>query len=119
MTTEARDAYVNFNKVLSGSTIQPPRWKTCVSETNKAMGLAVVKPFLGETFDVESKYLVDEMIENLRLAMKELIRSSEWMDNGTILKAVEKADQIVKKIGYPAEIKNETFLNERYRHVSM
>nr|XP_034338182.1 neprilysin-1-like [Crassostrea gigas] len=116
LTTEARGAYVNFNKVLSGSTIQPPRWKTCVSETSKAMGLAVVKPFLDETFDVQSKYLVDEMIENLRLAMKELIRSSEWMDNGTILKAVEKADQMVEKIGYPAEIKNETFLNERYRH---
>lgn len=38
------------------------------------------------------------MIENLRLAMKELIRSSEWMDNGTILKAVEKVyDKLPRK----------------------
>lgn len=38
------------------------------------------------------------MIENLWLVMKELIRSSEWMDNGIILKVVEKVyDKFLRK----------------------
>uniref|UniRef100_A0A0K8RF41 Putative m13 family peptidase n=1 Tax=Ixodes ricinus TaxID=34613 RepID=A0A0K8RF41_IXORI len=39
------------------------------------------------------------------------------MDNATKANATKKLDNIVFKIGYPEEIKNDTFLNEMYKDV--
>ncbi|XP_062574044.1 neprilysin-1-like [Saccostrea cucullata] len=110
-----REIYGDYREALTGSAVQPPRWKTCVGVANSIVGLAVGKPFLEETFDSKAKSKADEMIENLRSAMKDLLARNEWMDAETKRKAREKADQIHPRIGYPPEVKNDTFLNERYK----
>ncbi|XP_022344014.2 neprilysin-1-like [Crassostrea virginica] len=110
-----RDIYGKYREALTGSAVQPPRWKSCVGVVNGQVGLAVGKPFLQETFDSQAKYKADEMIENLRSAMKELLSKNQWMDQETIEKARQKADQIQPRIGYPLKVKNDTFLNDRYK----
>lgn len=115
LPSSVRDAYGTYREALIGSSVQPPRWKTCVGDVNSKVGLAVGKPFLEETFDSQAKYKADEMIENLRSAMKDLLRKNEWMDKETIARAIQKADQVQSRIGYPSTVKNDTFLNERYK----
>ncbi|XP_061197808.1 neprilysin-1-like isoform X2 [Saccostrea echinata] len=115
MPKSVREIYGDYRETLTGSAVQPPRWKTCVGVANSIVGLAVGKPFLEETFDSKAKSKADEMIENLRSAMKDLLKQNEWMDAETKTKAREKADQIQPRIGYPPEVKNDTFLNERYK----
>ena len=46
-------------QALTGSAVQPPRWKSCVGVVNSKVGLAVGKPFLEETFDSQAKYKVN------------------------------------------------------------
>lgn len=115
LPSSVREAYGTYREALIGSAVQPPRWKTCVGVVNSQVGLAVGKPFLEETFDSQAKYKADEMIENLRSAMKDLLKKNEWMDSATIAKAIEKADQVQSRIGYSPTVKNDTFLNERYK----
>ncbi|XP_048750063.2 neprilysin-1-like [Ostrea edulis] len=115
MPQRVRDVYGDYREALTGSAVQPPRWKVCVGGVNDRIGLAVGKPFLEETFNSNAKYRADEMIENLRSAMKDLLGRNEWMDTETKTKAKRKADQIQPRIGYPPEVKNDTFLNERYK----
>nr|XP_034338189.1 neprilysin-1-like isoform X1 [Crassostrea gigas] len=110
-----RDAYGSYRETLIGSAVQPPRWQTCVGVVNSHMGSAVGKHFAQEAFDSQAKYKADEMIENLRSAMKDLLQKNEWMDTETIVKAIEKADKMQSGIGYSAKIKNDTFLNEKYK----
>ncbi|XP_048750053.2 neprilysin-1-like [Ostrea edulis] len=115
MPQRVQDAYGDYREALTGSAIQPPRWKVCVGDVNERLGLAIGKPFLEEMFDSKAKYMADEMIEYLRSAMKDLLDSNEWMDTETKIKAKRKADQMQPKIGYPPEVKNDTLLNERYK----
>ena len=57
------------------------------------------------------------MIENIRKEFKLIVGELDWMDKASKEKALEKADYIDAKIGYPDFTYNDTHLNEIYKHV--
>nr|KAG5687186.1 hypothetical protein BaRGS_012240 [Batillaria attramentaria] len=62
---------------------------------------------------------LEEMAANLLEAFKEIVRESDWMSNTTKQAALEKADSMKYKIGYPDFIMNDTWLDERYKNVGV
>ena len=73
-----------FNgKFLSGAKEMKPRWKRCVESTDRQLGEALGKKYVEKYFPPEAKARMQEMVANLRLAMKETIEGLDWMSPAT------------------------------------
>ena len=100
------DAFVRedwaFNGAyLSGAKELKPRWKRCVESTDRQLGEALGRKYVEKYFPPEAKARMQEMVANLRLAMKETIEGLDWMSPETKKRALEKLSTFNPKVGYP------------------
>ncbi|MDH5476675.1 MAG: M13 family metallopeptidase, partial [Cyclobacteriaceae bacterium] len=92
-----------FSKELRGIDKMRPRWKRVLSGTNRAVGEAIGKLYVDETFPPEAKEKAQKMVENIKFSYADRIKKLEWMSDSTKIKALEKLKKMVVKIGYPDE----------------
>lgn len=93
----------NFNfysRYLAGAKEQQPRWKRCVQAADGNLGEALGMEYVKRAFTPEAKKRMDELIDNLFVAMKERIDNLEWMSDATKTQAQKKLSTFKRKIGY-------------------
>ena len=90
-----------FGTVLSGKTVQKPRWKRVLSETSGSLGEAVGQLYVEKYFPPQAKERMITLVNNLKAALKERINGLTWMSDVTKKEAVAKLDKIAVKVGYP------------------
>ena len=101
------DAYFDFfEKQMAGVQQQKPRWKRAMAVPNSLLSEAVGKMYVAKYFPQEQKDRVLAMVENIRTALGEHVDSLEWMSDSTKMKAHEKLNAFVVKIGYPDKWKD-------------
>ncbi|XP_030678758.1 endothelin-converting enzyme 2 isoform X4 [Nomascus leucogenys] len=91
-----------------------PRWQTCISNTDDALGFALGSLFVKATFDRQSKEIAEGMISEIRTAFEEALGQLVWMDEKTRQAAKEKADAIYDMIGFPDFILEPKELDDVY-----
>jgi endothelin-converting enzyme/putative endopeptidase len=89
-----------------GTAELPPRWKRCVRATNHAIGFALARPFVRETFGEKGKATTLDMVRQIEQAMHGALEKLDWMDAPTRKAALEKLAAIANKIGYPDKWRN-------------
>jgi putative endopeptidase len=98
------DEDFEFNsKTLNGQPEQRPRWKRVLATINGTMGEALGQLYVAEYFPPEAKARAEELVENVRNALKARIENLDWMSAETKQKALEKWQKFLPKIGYPAK----------------
>jgi putative endopeptidase len=96
------DENFNFNETaLRGTQQIKPRWKRVVISTDGALGEALGKLYVADYFPPEAKARALEMINNLKSALSDRIKTLEWMDEPTKEQALKKLAAFQVKIGYP------------------
>lgn len=113
------DIKLEYQKALTGSATRSPRWQSCSDNAVSAMSQVVGRLFIEEYFKQEAKDDVLQLIENLRMSVKEMISEVDWMEDSTKTFAKDKADVIQPRIGYPDWVHNETRLAEKYELVKV
>ncbi|KAK7463335.1 hypothetical protein BaRGS_00038100 [Batillaria attramentaria] len=99
---------------MQGTTRSPSRREQCVEVTMKYFPYSVGRLYIErKNFTQRARNRLEEMAANLLEAFKEIVRESDWMSNSTKQAALEKADSMKYKIGYPDFIMNDTWLDER------
>jgi putative endopeptidase len=92
----------NFNgKFLNGTQEQLPRWRRCVTSTDRALGEALGQIYIDKTFTPQAKARAQEMVKNLVAALRDDLSTLSWMSDATRQRAIAKLDAFVRKIGYP------------------
>jgi endothelin-converting enzyme/putative endopeptidase len=91
---------------LRGAKEMKPRWKRCVESTDEQLGEALGRIYVEKYFPPEAKARMQELVKNLRLAMKETIEELDWMSAPTKQKALEKLSTFNPKLGYPDKWKD-------------
>ena len=92
----------DFNtKYLRGTDKMLPRWKRVLAVTNTYLGEAIGKLYVDENFPPEAKAKALAMVENIRRAFAERIKSLDWMSDSTKQMALGKLNSFGVKIGYP------------------
>jgi putative endopeptidase len=86
---------------LHGTKQIKPRWKRVVISTDAAIGEALGKLYVAENFPPEAKARALELINNLKEALSDRIKTLEWMDEPTKQEALKKLAAFQVKIGYP------------------
>jgi len=89
-----------FGKTLRGTPEQRPRWKRAIGEAEGLLGELIGKSYVERYFPPENKVAMDELVANLRLALRESIGEIGWMGAETKVEALAKLDSFDPKIGY-------------------
>ncbi|MGH8191264.1 MAG: M13 family metallopeptidase [Rhodanobacteraceae bacterium] len=93
--------YDFYDKTLAGQPEQKPRWKRVVAMTNDAMGMGVGELYVAQYFPPEAKVRAEQLVTNVRDALKQRIENLDWMSEATKKKALDKWALFLPKIGYP------------------
>ncbi len=96
--TEVFDFY---GRTLSGQQSQRSRDKRAIAALNGDLGEAVGALYVERYFPPSSKALVGQMVENLRAAYAERLRTLSWMTPATRQAALAKLAAFHPKLGYP------------------
>lgn len=99
-------AFVNENfefyrQYLRGAKEQQPRWKRCVSYTDRQLGEALGQVYVSKVFSPELKESTVDMVRQIEDAMAIRIQQLDWMSPETKQQALTKLHGIRNKIGYP------------------
>jgi putative endopeptidase len=100
-----------YGKTLAGQPQQKPRWKRVLGAVNGSMGEALGKLYVDEMFKPEAKARAQELVDNVRNALKARIQNLDWMSDETKAKAIAKWDTFLPKIGYPDKWRDWSGLN--------
>jgi endothelin-converting enzyme/putative endopeptidase len=95
-------------QILSGVKEQQPRWKRCVSSTDRALGEALGQKFVEVAFSGASKTKTLQLVGEIEAEMGRDIKDASWMSPGTKDQALTKLAQVSNKIGYPDQWKDYT-----------
>jgi putative endopeptidase len=90
-----------FGHTLSGTTEQLPRWRRCVTATDRELGEALGQKYVAMAFPPESKRSALDMVHNLIAALHADIETLPWMSAPTKAQALTKLNAVMLKIGYP------------------
>jgi predicted metalloendopeptidase len=97
-----RDAEFAFSgTVLTGVKEQLPRWQQCANTVDRTLGDALGQVFVAKYFPPAAKQRMQQLVENLRAALREQLQNAEWLEPETRKNAVAKLNAFVAKIGYP------------------
>jgi putative endopeptidase len=96
------DEDFNFKgRILLGTKELLPRWKRCVSATDRQLGFALGQIYVKKYFPPEAKARAQEMVNNLIAALRDDLKTLPWMSEATRKQALAKLDAFGTKIGYP------------------
>jgi putative endopeptidase len=90
-----------FEATLRGTKQIKPRWKRVIAKTDEELGESLGKLYVAEHFPPEAKARALEMVNNLREALADRIKTLDWMDEPTKQEALKKLAAFTVKIGYP------------------
>ena len=90
-----------YSKTLSGIKEQRPRWKRITAVVEGYLGEPVGQIYVKKYFPESSKKRMIQLVDNLKVALKERIAANTWMQDSTKQKSYEKLDAFTVKIGYP------------------
>ncbi len=104
------DAYgvaaFNYGKLFSGAKERKPRWKRAIQMEEDAMGEMLGQLYVKEFFNETAKQRYTNMVEDIRLALKDRIAKLDWMSDSTKQKAYIKLAAVKSKVGYPDKWKD-------------
>jgi putative endopeptidase len=90
-----------YRKYLRGAKEQQPRWKRCVSYTDRGLGEALGQVYVARVFSPQMKQDALDVTRRIEEAMALRIQQLDWMSPATKEQALTKLRGIRNKIGYP------------------
>ena len=96
------DADFDFrSRTLRGAKEIKPRWKRAIASADGALGELLGQAYVAQVFPPEAKQRALELVNNLKVALRERVAHLDWMSAETKTSAYAKLDTLVAKIGYP------------------
>jgi len=90
-----------YAHILNGAEKQQERWKRCTSRVDLELGEALGQAYVGRYFPPAEKHHALEMTLAIEQTMAKDIDALDWMSAATKVKAKEKLQAVMNKIGYP------------------
>ena len=95
------DERFRFTRALTGAKQLLPRWKRCVTMTDRALGEALGRTFVTTAGGAEGKAMAKEMITGIEKAFEDNLATLDWMDDAAKKASLYKLHKIFNKVAYP------------------
>jgi endothelin-converting enzyme/putative endopeptidase len=100
-----------YGTTLNGILKRRPIEERALQTVNNSIGEALGKLYVDKMFPPEAKAKAEKMIQNVIAAYKVRINALTWMSAATKVKAIQKLDKLIIKIGYPDKWEDYASLN--------
>ncbi|KAF2360342.1 Peptidase M13 C-terminal domain [Trinorchestia longiramus] len=117
LSEDARDLQLVYSKKITGTGKRKPRWKECMGAVSGSLSYAVGKLYAEKFFKKDAKNAADEMVSYIRTEFDKILRTVDWMDDKTRIRAINKSMAITPHIAYPEELLDESKLTELYKEL--
>jgi putative endopeptidase len=97
----AQENFAFYGKELNGQAEMRPRWKRVLGSIEDGAGEAMGQMYVKVAFSADAKTKMEQLVDNLRQALKARIENVTWMSPETKAKAIAKWETFTPKIGYP------------------
>jgi putative endopeptidase len=97
------DEHFRMSSVLSGEKQQRPRWQRVLRAEDFALGFAIGKMYVDQKFPPSYKVAATQMVNQIREAMREDLKTLAWMTPATREAAIKKLDMMELRVGYPGK----------------
>ncbi|UKE63955.1 peptidase [Xanthomonas translucens pv. poae] len=97
----AQESFAFYGKELNGQAEMKPRWKRVLGSIEDGAGEAMGQMYVKVAFSADAKAKMQQLVDNLRQALKVRIEHVTWMSPETKAKAIAKWETFTPKIGYP------------------
>ena len=102
LSEEVEIIYFNFySKVLRGAKEMHSIWERSLINTQNQLGFLIGKKFVEKHFSETAKIMALDLVKYIKKYLNERIKNLDWMCDSTKIKALEKLDKMMIKIGYP------------------
>jgi putative endopeptidase len=95
-----------FRRLLTGAKERKPRWRRVINSEEGVMGELLGQIYVKKYFDDTTKARYNQLVENIRSALKTRITQLDWMSHETKQKAISKLSLVNKKLGFPDKWKD-------------
>lgn len=93
-----------YHGIISGTKKMKPIWKRSLNVLDNYMGELVGKLYVDNYFKNESKEKANELFIYIKNELDHYLRTNDWMESQTKIKAIEKLNKMNIKIGYPENL---------------
>ncbi|HLK84776.1 MAG TPA: M13-type metalloendopeptidase [Xanthobacteraceae bacterium] len=97
-------------KALVGQAQEQPRWRRATQLIGSSLGEVVGREYVARHFPADSKAKMEELVDQLKRALRSRIENLSWMTPETKARALEKLALFGVKIGYPDKWRDYTTL---------
>lgn len=94
----------------------PERWRECVQFADESVGWLLSRFFVESAFSAEAKEFGDTIIKDIKTEFAKKLKATDWMDQKTTDRAINKVHNIIQKIGYPPSSPNVTNATELHHY---
>ncbi|HTX19207.1 MAG TPA: M13 family metallopeptidase [Bacteroidota bacterium] len=101
-----QESFNFYSTVLRGIKEPKPRWKRVVEQTDASLGELLGQVYVAEYLPPGTKAKLLEIGNAIKTVYAERIKNLDWMSEATKVKALEKLDGIIMKVGYPDKWKD-------------
>jgi putative endopeptidase len=95
-----------YSTTLRGVQEPKPRWKRIVEQTDELLGELIGQVYISEYLPKGTKEKLLEIGSAIKDVYAERIKKLDWMSEVTKVKALNKLDKIIIKVGYPSKWKD-------------
>jgi putative endopeptidase len=95
------DEDFRMSSVLSGEQQQKPRWQRVLRAEDSALGFAIGKVYVDQKFPPAYKQAAIQMVNQIRDALRQDLKTLTWMTPATREAAIKKLDMMELRVGYP------------------
>jgi putative endopeptidase len=95
-----------YSTTLRGVQEPKPRWKRVVERTDRSLGELIGQVYMSEYLPKGTKEKLLEIGNAIKEVYAERIKKLDWMSEATKVKALNKLDKIIIKVGYPSTWKD-------------
>ena len=90
-----------MRRVLTGAEELQARWLRVLTAEDEALGFAIGELYVARKFPPAAKQAAVAMVERIRDALRDDLRTLAWMSPATRAAAIEKLEQMELRVGYP------------------
>jgi predicted metalloendopeptidase len=91
LDTNSRVANAKLKALITGNTVEKPRWRTCTDQASKLFDAALGRYYVLRAFGSEAeKNKTETFINTLHDSWRNRIPATQWLDEETRNKAIEK-----------------------------
>jgi len=100
-----------YTTILRGVPEPKARWERVVKQTDRSLGELIGQVYVSEYLPKGTKEKLMEIGTSIKDVYAERIKKLDWMSETTKIKALQKLNTIVMKVGYPDKWKDMNSMN--------